>query len=136
MFYASFRCNNILVKCIFSIVALVLIVIIIRNICGVERVFNDGMVLLFICVFVIILFGKLGILSKFELVYGNKVFCYLGALSMPIYLFQNVFHYWVKFFFYGQSTWVRIMMIYIGTILFSIIVKSVLDRCKRKRLNN
>jgi len=106
----------------FSISALLFTLLSVASTLSTKRIFNDGFVLISMCISVIILFGKVGILSRTRVLYDNKVFAFLGKLSMPMFLLQNVLHYWVPCFYRGSSIVLRISIVYLGTILLSMIV--------------
>ena len=107
-------------KIMFSVFATLSILISIGSTCSTDRLFNDGCVLLCMCIAVTIVFGKVGIFSNTKALYNNKVFLYLGKLSMPMFLLQNVLHYWVPYFYKGSSIALNISLVFLGTVLLSI----------------
>lgn len=120
-------------KCLFSILAVFSSVTSVVSICSTQRIFNDGIILLSMCVLVTVLFGKVGLLSQINGLYSNRLFDFLGELSLPIFLLQNVFHYWVSYFYRGGVVAIKIALIYWGTIIFALVVVKCL---KRMRLRN
>lgn len=115
----------------FTIATIFIVIVIFMSICSITRIFNDGIVLLLICFLVVALFGQIGIFAHNKFLYSNKFFCFMGTLSMPIFLFQNIFHYWIPVIYHGTSIIVRLLLIYFATIIFSIIVNHVLQKIQR-----
>ena len=115
-------------KYMFSVFAILSVLISIGSTCSINRLFNDGCVLLCMCVAVTIVFGKVGLFSNTKALYNNKAFIYLGKLSMPMFLLQNVLHYWVSYFYKGSSITLRISLVFWGTVLLSVLA---LDLQKR-----
>ena len=113
-----------------SVITIIVLGIVLFNICGTDRRYNDGIILLLICLFVVTVFGKMGLISSSKHIIESKLLCYLGKLSMPLFLFQNIFHYWVPQIYQGESVMMRIVFIYIGTILFSIMTIKILSVLK------
>lgn len=109
-------------KQLFSLCAILALLISIVSTCSADRMFNDGIVLLSMCVAVTIIFGNVGFFSRGKALYNNKLFIYLGELSMPMFLLQNALHFWVSYFYNGRSIALRISLVYWGTILLSVIV--------------
>lgn len=119
-------------KLVWSAISISALVIVIINICGTDRIYNDGIILLLICVIVVVTFSKIGLLSAKDpsQIHGYRLLCYLGELSMPLFLFQNVFHYWIPELYSGESIAVRINLIYICTIILSVITVKLFNMMK------
>ena len=115
-------------KFLFSLSATLFTLLSVAATLSANRIFNDGCILLCMCVFVTIFFGEVGFFSQTRALYNNKVFIYLGKLSMPMFLLQNVLHYWVSYVYQGRSIVLKISIVYLGTILLSVIVLYIRQR--------
>lgn len=76
------------------------------------------------------------ILSFSEVTYGNRLFnnksiYFLGKLSLPIYLCQNVFRYFVKYMMGDLSNIAKVFIIFLGTIILAIPVLFTGEKLKR-----
>lgn len=107
-------------RIIISSITVLSAVICICSTCSNKRLFNDGIILMVMCCCITMLFVGKAIFQKSGL-YDNAVLNLLGELSMPIYILQNVFHYWVDYYYYGENVAAKISIIYFGTLLFSLI---------------
>lgn len=130
-------CRNITVlsKFFLSLSVISTIFVVIWNICCVNRLFNDGVILLLLCFIIVAVFGKIGYFSTHNAWYNNRFLCYLGKLSLPVYLFQNILHYWVSALYKGNSIITRISIIYFGTIVLAMIyiyIKRLIDNARVK----
>ena len=124
---------NMVSRCVFSVLAILSFFVIMSNILGTERKINDGIVLLIICFMNTLIFAEVGMLSRFRVLRSNAVFGYLGRLSMPIFLSQNIFHYWVAYFYRGKSTLAKMIIIYSCTVLFSALVDALISLYKHRK---
>ena len=69
----------------FSISALLFTLLSVASTLSTKRIFNDGFVLISMCISVIILFGKVGILSRTRVLYDNKVFAFRQAKHANVF---------------------------------------------------
>lgn len=118
-------------RVIWSALSIIAVCFVIMSICSTHRIYNDGVVLLVICFIVVMLFSRVGIISRCECVCSSRLLCYLGELSMPVFLFQNVFHYWIPHVYQGDKVSIRIILIFTATLLFSIIINRTLKLIKK-----
>ena len=122
-------------RIIWSVVSIIAVCFVLVNVCSTQRMYSDGVVLLVICFIVVMSFSKIGIISRYDRISCNQWLCYMGELSMPVFLFQNVFHYWIPRIYQGDKVFLRIALIFISTLLFSIIINKALKRKKRHNLS-
>ena len=92
----------------------------------------SGEAVLFLCVSITISFSRKGLLGAGNW-HSNNLFLYLGALSLPIYLSQNLFRKTISKWFPGLDPWTQMLMMVIGTLLFSIIMHEIIRIVRRIR---
>lgn len=90
-----------------------------------------GLVLLFICVAVIICFSEIGFLMTHG-VFQHRLFWFLGSISLPLYLSQNVYRFLIPHFFGDLQVRYQVLLIYacilVTAILFDLVVKTIQKR--------
>lgn len=82
---------------------------------------------------VVIAFSGEGIISRSRLFLSCRpFFCYLGRISLPMYLTQTLMRRSVPFFFEKSSPWSQCFLIYTGTLFLGMLLTAVMDRSARR----
>lgn len=92
----------------------------------------NGVFVLMMCFVITIVFSRKGIWGDSDALYGSKLFCYLGSISMPIFLYQNIFRNLYYKFLRGASRGTVISLVYLGTVIFSVIMNELINRILKR----
>ena len=92
------------------------------------------MILMLFCVAVTLSFSQKGIFGKSPL-FQNKICSFLGGVSLPIYLIQNIFLYAVPRFGTPQVPKWQAVWIFVLTVVFGILSYAVYNFVQNRRRN-
>lgn len=91
---------------------------------------KSGIMLVLIAVIITILMSQKGMLGGHSIIYDNKCFNYLGAISLPMYLMQNLFRILAKDPFDYLSNSEKALFIYCGTVVSAVVMHFVITHIK------
>jgi peptidoglycan/LPS O-acetylase OafA/YrhL len=82
---------------------------------------------------VAIVFSGQGVLCHAG-IFTNPVFAYLGRISLPMYVSQTLFRRSVPYWFDRSSEWKQCLMIYLGILLFAMLMDGTARLCRGRRV--
>jgi peptidoglycan/LPS O-acetylase OafA/YrhL len=82
---------------------------------------------------VAIVFSGEGVLSHAG-IFGHPVFAWLGRISLPMYVSQTLFRRAVPYWFDRNSEWMQCLMIYLGILLFAMLMDGTARLCRGRRV--
>ena len=82
---------------------------------------------------VAIVFSGEGVLSHAG-IFGHPVFAWLGRISLPMYVSQTLFRRSVPYWFDRSSEWKQCLMIYLGILLFAMLMDGTARLCRGRRV--
>lgn len=89
-----------------------------------------GLFLLIICFIVTVSFSRTGFWGDCAPLYGSRLFIYLGSLSVSMFFYQDLFRNLVPRIFDGAPKKVLAILIYAGTVLFSMLANFLMDKIR------
>lgn len=93
---------------------------------------SAGIIVLFQCVAIAITYGEAGILCH-KGVFQKKLFYYLGRISLPMYLFQNIFRQLSNKYCKPLPKRYRVLLVYFATLLAAILFDLILNQIRKMR---
>lgn len=87
-----------------------------------------GLFLLMICFIVTVVFARKVFEGDNTSIYRNKLFVYLGSISVPMFFYQDIFRNLIPKIFDDSSKKILAVLIYVSTVLFSMLMKALMDR--------
>ena len=97
---------------------------------------KGGVMLLLTAVAITILLSRKGLCGECSVLYDNRFFNYLGAISLPMYLMQNLFRILAKDPFGDLTKSEKTIFIYFGTVVSAILFHYIVTRIKKNKENN
>ena len=107
-----------------------------------ERVIPNMLVIIMVFVRVVfcllsaavaIVFSGQGVLCHAG-IFTHPVFAYLGRISLPMYVSQTLFRRSVPYWFDRNSEWMQCLMIYLGILLFAMLMDGTARLCRGRRV--
>ena len=92
-----------------------------------------GIICLLLCIAVTISFSESGYFVHHQW-FQNKFCMFLGSISLPMYLMQDVFRRLVPYCAAGSSKKVKALLIFFGTLVSAIVVKAIISFCAGRYL--
>ena len=92
---------------------------------------QGGMAVILLAIVITVAMSRIGYLQS-SVLYNSKLFNYLGAISLPMYLMQNFSRFLVADFT-ALSSGVKVAIVYLLTLLLAIALHCAVERALRSR---